>query len=143
MRDGSEKRNVWPKVKTELDKLRWHYQRIEDKFTPGIPDVNIHVPRFGDVWVELKYVEKLPRDERHNIEIGLRPEQYIWLRDAKKAGRHVHLLAKVGMGWYVWSDAGAWELAKRPSPWNELRSKAMQFDNVESAVSFVSRHQQT
>jgi hypothetical protein len=140
MKKGSERRNSWSPIKAELDKLRWHYQRIEDKLSPGIPDLNIHIPRgTGDVWIELKHVDEVPRYENGNIDIGLRPEQFIWLRDAKKAGRNVVLIARVGKDWYSWRDVGAWELAKHPNPWNVLRRTASRFTDVNSLLlSLVS-----
>jgi hypothetical protein len=134
MKKGSERRNSWPPIKIELDRRRWHYQRIEDKLTPGIPDLNIHVPGVGDVWMELKHVDALPRYENGNIDIGLRPEQFIWLRDAKKSGRNVLLTARVGRDWYCWRDVGAWELAKHPNPWNILRKTAHRFLDVNSLI---------
>ncbi len=109
-----ESRLAWGPLKVELDKLGWHYQRLEDKLTPGIPDLNIHIPKRGDVWVELKCISLplYPIIINTKICIGLRPEQYIWLRDAAKAGRKCCLVARIGPVWYIWNDAASWEMAK-------------------------------
>lgn len=121
---GKESSIVWAGLKKELDQRRWAYQRIESKVCLGIPDVNIHVPGRGDVWVELKYVARAGRSPSSLVDVGLRIEQYNWMKENQLAGRKVYLVAKVGDLWYLWCNANSWEMAKRPSPWKLLESPA-------------------
>ncbi len=137
MKKGSERRNSWPRLKAELDKRRWHYQRIEDKLTPGIPDLNIHVPGQGDVWIELKYLDTLPRTDNNKVTIGLSREQFIWLRDASQAGRTVWLMARIGRDWYGWKDVDSWNLAKHPNPWVDLKRKVYKFVDIDSFLQLL------
>lgn len=113
-----------------MDKLRWHYQRIEDKFTPGIPDLNVHIPVMGDFWIELKYVDIRRVDAGRQVNVGLRREQFIWLRDAKLAGRNVYLVARAGMAWYVWDTIEAWKLAKDSIEWPLIRRLGLVFPSA-------------
>jgi len=129
MATGDERRLVWAPLKRALDELHWHYQRIEDKLTPGIPDVNIHTPR-GDVWVELKYAKLLGA----TITLGLRPEQYLWLRAGLQAGRRCYLLARVGCFWWIWNDLLSLERSKHNCCWSLLRRRARRFDTPGEAI---------
>lgn len=142
MRVGSESTSVWSKFKIELDKRHWDYQRIEDKHHPGIPDVNIHIPGTGDVWIEMKYVEVLTTlSINPSINLTLRPEQYIWLLQGARAGRKVCLLARIATiaevpEWWVWFDAGAWALARRSTKWLDLQATGV---NLNSPAEVLDR----
>ena len=117
-----ETKMAWHPLKREFEHLNWDNLRID---ALGIPDVNVHVPKVGDVWIELKYVSSPPRyPATGTIEIGLRREQFIWMRDARRAGRKVLLLARIGAVWYSWEDVESWELAKHSNPWKALLRKA-------------------
>ena len=129
---GDESKLVWSILKKELDKRRWIYQRLEDKAAVGIPDVNIHVPSADDVWVEMKYIPLARPDQV--IHVGLSNEQFIWLRDNKKAGRNCWLLARMGNTWLAWNDARDWELAKRRTQWSEL---VMNANRLASANAYL------
>lgn len=108
MAKGDERSLVWTPLRREIAKRGLDVQRFEDKFTPGIPDLNVHIPGRGDVWIELKYA-----NHSNPIAIGLRREQYIWLRSAALAGRLCYLIARAGE-WYAWDDIKSWEMAKHP-----------------------------
>ena len=85
--------------------------------------------------MELKYVSIASDDAEVSLEIGLRKEQYLWLRKAKRAGRRVCLLARVGKFWYIWDTEEAWDLAKRPSQWAVVkRMAAGRFANPTDAL---------
>lgn len=122
-----ETRLVWQPIKRKLDLLKWHYVRLENRACgPGTPDLNVHYPRTlegkwisgGDVWVELKY--SAGENAKGMIDLGLRPEQYVWMLNASKAGRNVQLVARVGDNWYLWRDPKAWEMAKHKCQWGSL-----------------------
>lgn len=108
---GAENKLVWLPLKERLDAFDLHSQRFEDKLTPGIPDVNVHLTDVGDVWVELKHIG---RDGK----VWLRKEQRIWLREGKMCGRLCMLLARADKavkgwesGWYVFTDINSWDMA--------------------------------
>lgn len=80
-----------------------HWQRLEDAFAVGLPDVNVHLPGVGDLWIEVKNVppERMPKRTTTPVKPGLRPEQVIWLYKAKAAGRKVCVLIRLPSLW-VW-----------------------------------------
>jgi hypothetical protein len=82
---------------------RGHWQRLEDAFAVGLPDVNVHVPGYGDLWIEVKNVteDRLPKRRSTPVRPGLRPEQVIWLHKAQDAGRIVCVLIRVP-GLWLW-----------------------------------------
>ena len=72
-------------------------QSIEDKFTSGIPDLNLCADG-QEVWVELKIIDEWP--VRPTTTLGskldhLTKEQIVWMRKRKKYGGHVFLFLKV------------------------------------------------
>ncbi len=87
-------------VKTFRDhtKRAWplsHFQRIEDKFGIGIPDINMRCP-YGDFWIEGKYIKKLPVRETTFVKPGdFTQEQAIWLHTRARAGGRAGLLVRV------------------------------------------------
>lgn len=119
-----ESREVWHPLRDLFKEMDWHATRFEQL---GIPDVNVHIPTNGDIWIELKHVPNPPVKASSGIEIGLRKEQYIWMKEAKKAGRNVWLLALVGAEWWAWDDARAWELAKHRNSWSEIQRYGRMF----------------
>jgi hypothetical protein len=111
-----ETRLVWQPLKKELDRLKYHYVRLENRQSgPGTPDLNVHFPRIGDVWIELKYAKI---DSEGYVDLGLRPEQYVWMYKASTSGRRVYLVARVNDQWYVWKDFSVWKLAKKRAYWH-------------------------
>src|ERR1700674_4437845 len=115
----SESSKTWIPLKRELDKVGWTYDRIENNV--GIPDLVVYVPPINrDIWVELKYSPG--PNIKGIVEIGLRKEQFIWMRNAYNHGRSVILLARIGDMWYIWNDAESWEMAKRPQNFEEMTS---------------------
>lgn len=131
---GKESTRVWAPLQAEFKRLEYQAQRIEDKFYKGIPDVNVHFTGIGDIWLELKYAEP---NACGSIEIGLSPEQYIWLWEGSRAGRNCFLVAVVGSGWWLWADARAWNLAKRVSQWSELKSYGRHFAGAPALVEYL------
>lgn len=145
IRRGTEKTTVWHPLKKEFDRLHWHYQRLENQaVAPGVPDVNVHIPDNGDVWIEMKHVEIFPALEA-SINLGLRREQYIWLRAAKEAGRSCYLLARIGApgvrypepNWWLWEDPEAWALARYSCSWEHIKTLGQGFIDLASLTAFL------
>lgn len=138
MTRGSEASSTWSGLKKGLDELKWDYQRFEDKLTKGIPDVNFHTPQQGDVWVEMKFMDKVPANPKAITQIGLRREQYIWLYNGHRAGRRCHVLAKVGRSWFLWSEPGSWLLCRDGAPWHTLIAKALVFSDAHAVLCHLA-----
>ncbi len=134
---GKESSLVWTPIAGEIKKRGWHAQRFEDKAAVGIPDVNIHIPNFGDVWLELKYVDT-PAPSSKVIDIGLRREQYIWLKEGKEAGRDCRLVARIGDMWYFWRDTKSWELCKRSNPLAEVMRRAIPVNGPQNLLDTIT-----
>lgn len=83
---------------------RCDVQRIEDKFSAGIPDMNAHVPGYGDWWIEAKALKEYPKRLVSFVQIGLRREQVIWLERRKRAGGQVLVLVRIGKIWAVFDN---------------------------------------
>jgi hypothetical protein len=97
----NEANSTWKPLRTALVAVRWHFQRLEDAITRGIPDVNIHLPGGPDWWLELKCTVSGP--------VTLRPEQYVWLLKASAAGRKVGVLVRYGPRWYLFTSPARWK----------------------------------
>ncbi len=104
----SESRLVWAPIKRQFDARGWHSTRIENSTMPGTPDVNVYIPPF-DVWLELKFVRNIQE------KIGLRKEQFLWLRQAKNSGRFCYVVARLmdqPENLYIWDKVEDWERLK-------------------------------
>lgn len=101
----SEKSSVMT-VRKHMTQAGAHFQRIEDAYQPGVPDVNMCLPGHGDAWIEFKQMdeEDLPKRATTPVKIGLKPEQALWLRTRKNAGGRAVVCAKVHRTWYVFRD---------------------------------------
>jgi len=83
-----------------------HYQRIEDKLSAGIPDVNVCYEGV-ECWVELKSI-KYPSNKHKPLNIGLRAAQKGWIHKRAISGGSVFILLQlcrepVGSGFYTYS----------------------------------------
>lgn len=139
MSKGNENTLVWAPLRNELIKLgsAVHYQRFEDKLTPGIPDLNIKFRNGLEAWVELKYV--VAPAPSNIVNIGLRREQYIWMREGKLAGRLCYLLARIGSIWYLWSDEFSWNLAKHPCLYREVAQRGVSYPHPSECLQYISQ----
>lgn len=79
-----------------------HWQRFEDKFGHGIPDLNICVDG-REVWIELKQLDRLPVRDTTRVRVGLRSDQALWLRRRIKSGGRAFVVAKIGREIYIFN----------------------------------------
>jgi len=82
-------------VRTLMRNLResgWDAQRIEDKYSTGIPDINA-CKRGEEVWLEAK-VFRWPARKTSLTRMAIRDDQLQWARRRTKAGGQVFLVAK-------------------------------------------------
>lgn len=79
-----------------------HWQRFEDKFGHGIPDLNLAVEGH-EIWIELKQLDRLPVRSSTKVRLDLRRDQALWLKRRIKAGGKAFVVAKVGREVYVFS----------------------------------------
>lgn len=70
----------------------WHVQRIEDKYSTGIPDINA-CKNGQEIWLEAK-VFRWPKRKTSCTRIGIRDGQQTWARLRCKAGGECFLIAK-------------------------------------------------
>ena len=84
----SEK-NFWNNVR---NKLPLQMYRVENSCAKGMPDVHfIQSKKSG--WIELKFLEKWPRDK---INSGLTLNQSMWSKEYRKAGGLSYVLLRIG-----------------------------------------------
>jgi len=69
-----------------------HVQRIEDKLSQGIPDINMCV-NGTELWIETK-VFSWPKRYNTNIAITFQPFQLPWLRERISAGGRCLVVAR-------------------------------------------------
>ena len=86
-----------------------HIQRIEDKYSSGVPDLNICI--FGDeIWLEGKFRKALPVKDTTRIKFGAKDEKRLhsqrnWLEARDRAGGYPVLWCYIqGAGWMYWTD---------------------------------------
>lgn len=129
----SEKLKTWIPLRRALVDRGWHYQRLEDKNTPGIPDLNIHVPQCGDWWLEMKHIPKFTI----NIKVGLRKEQYIWMYRASKAGRNIGLVVRIADMWLLITDPEMLKFCTEMTTKQILMTNSYQFHKPEHLLDFL------
>lgn len=82
-----------------------HWQRFEDRFHAGIPDINVCLPGGYEFWVEAKHLERLPKWKNTPVRVEIRREQVMWLMSRKKAGGRVMVLVRIGLeAWAAFDD---------------------------------------
>lgn len=133
---------VYGPIRKELNRLKWPFDRIESPIEPGIPDLNIGMPGKPDWWLELKYVDAgalvSSPEERWRIDVGLRREQFVWLRQAVRRGRSCGVVLRLGDNWYLFTSIEAWEMMKSASPWSALQAYALQFKTAGALLQYLS-----
>jgi len=74
-----------------------HREKMHNAFRGGTPDV-YYSGDVGDLWVEYKYLPKLPARSGTLIVPGLSELQIQWLRGRYEEGRNVAVIVGVGTG---------------------------------------------
>ena len=134
----AESKLVYQPLAKEFAVCGWPHTRIENKIDPGTPDllvsvrpIHAHAPgKFrpdtgAEVFVEMKHVPTPPLPETQGVNLGLRKEQFIWLRAAHLQGRKCCIVALVGDLWLTMATVRGYEMAKRATPWNKLCNEAL------------------
>jgi hypothetical protein len=112
-------------IHTHLPKKGLTIWKINDNFRGGVPDA-YYSGSGGDIWIEYKYVKRLPKREDTQIIPQLRPQQIKWLNTEHNYGRNVYCVVGSPDGGVVlehphWtSGITMLEFAKRSSSQKEL-----------------------
>lgn len=83
-----------------------HVQRIEDKLSPGVPDMNVCWEDI-EFWLEGKFVKELPKRDDTLVRFGPKGDMRLvqqanWLRQRQLAGGRVFWWVRVAdVGWYL------------------------------------------
>jgi hypothetical protein len=83
-------------VRTLVSKLAnttTHLQRIEDALSTGIPDLNFCFDSI-EVWIEVKYLAKLPVKRLTPVKIGLKQPQALWLSKRNRCGGNAFIVVR-------------------------------------------------
>jgi len=76
----------------KLRRFGAHVQRLEDKMSVGIPDINVAM-QGKEVWLELKEF-KWPKRANTPVRVPLRPFQVSWIRERTLVGGIVYIVAR-------------------------------------------------
>ena len=130
-----ETAKTWHPLKDGLDRREWMAQRLEDRSFSGIPDVNIHIPDVGDIWVELKYHARCPV---RSVHLGLSKQQAAWLISNQRAGRRCLLLCRIEKKWYGWKTEEGYRAASCSYLWQELLTLVdFVYDDVDLVLDYL------
>lgn len=83
--------------------------KISDRFTSGIPDAYYSATN-GDLWIEYKYVKKLPKK---HVRPKLSELQKLWLDARLNEGRNVAVVVGSPQGHVIFVN-GEWNSSKEP-----------------------------
>lgn len=97
-----EEAKFWVQIRDAVGG-RWEPQRLEDKYSVGIPDLAYSTNVNG--FIELKAVAKGPKDPDAIFRIRhYTPEQRNWLRDHGKRAGYCYLFIRLGGDEYLLFD---------------------------------------
>jgi len=91
-----------------------HVQRIEDKLSVGVPDINVALNGY-EVWLELKEFT-WPKRADTPVHIPLRPFQLAWIRARTQVGGIVYVVARETITGTVYVFAGVQIIGKDIHP---------------------------
>lgn len=92
-------------IRSHLARAGAHIQRIEDKLTPGVPDMNFKIPDLPECWLEGKFLRSLPKRDATPVRVGLKTEQALWLEERKLRGGKVFVWVRIlDTGWWLFDD---------------------------------------
>ena len=127
----SEQAFVRSLVKSMTDR-GWHVQRLEDKFSVGIPDINA-CKDGDDIWLEAK-VFAWPKRATTKTKICVRPYQVSWAHRRIKAGGTCFLIAfeftTNNTYLFDWKDFIKWGIVPFARPRAELEAMAVAVDKT-------------
>jgi len=119
-------------------------QRIEDKLSSGVPDINVCF--HGDFWIELK---EGARTTKGNFRIQFRPYQLPWLCRRIRAGGACFVIVrdKLSLNVYAFDNSGIEYVLNKycnnkhtvSVPFSELKRSACAVGTVENVVSAITR----
>ena len=95
-----------------------YHMKNNNAYTGGIPDV-WYSGNYADLWVEYKYIAKLPVRVPIDPMKLLSPLQQQWLRDRYKQGRNIAVVVGCPTGGVVLTD-GYWEESLTSIKFNSL-----------------------
>jgi len=102
MNEHSFIRSMHRQLPTEL--YKW---KINDNFQGGVADA-YYSGSGGDLWVEYKYLAKLPKRPTTIVKIELTGQQKLWLRSRRKEGRNIAVIIGSPQGHVILYDQ-LWE----------------------------------
>ena len=105
MNEHSFIRSIHSKLPTDV--YAW---KINDNYQGGVADAYYSMRGGNDLWVEYKYLPKLPKHPTTPIQYGLSALQLQWLRERLDDGRRVMVIVGSPQGHLVMEN-GAWESA--------------------------------
>lgn len=105
MNEHSFIRSIHSKLPTDV--YAW---KINDNYQGGVADAYYSMRGGNDLWVEYKYLPKLPKRPTTLIQYGLSALQLQWLRERLADGRRVMVIVGSPQGHLVMEN-GAWESA--------------------------------
>ena len=82
--------------------------KIQTMMNNGVPDCWYSGPK-SDLWVEMKYLKKLPKKESTKINVNLTELQLKWLIDRGKEGRNVCVILATPIGYAILTLPFIWE----------------------------------
>lgn len=77
------------------------WQRIEDMYSSGVPDVHYLLPDSKSGWIELKYVPSWPKRPTTETDLGIRTEQALWINKYCRKGGKAFVLVRVENEWLL------------------------------------------
>jgi len=104
--------------------------KINCNFARGVPDLYVSGAK-KDLWVELKYLQKLPKKAK--VIPNLSRLQEKWLIRAKKQGRNVAVIVGSPEGGFLLLDPVEWQEGIIPSKYNALTTQELA-DWIESVT---------
>lgn len=98
-------------------------EKTNNPFRGGTPDV-FYTGTSGDLWVEYKYLPKVPKSA--NVRAALSELQRLWLHRRYAEGRNVAVIIGCPEGGVI-LEAGMWELSLPPA---EFKRRLLSVDGV-------------
>lgn len=129
--------SAWSTLRGHLKRPGVHIQRLEDSMATGLPDANICY-RGHEIWLEGKYLGRLPVRLTTMVKVGLRAEQATWLEDRTLAGGTCMVWVRIeGEGWLLVEND--FRLLVGGVLWEDMLSKWLLFPNAKLMANYILR----